>query len=116
MVTIRITNPLHFPRIHGYVHPHPGSKWAAIAGRLPGKDQNAIKNKFYSTLRRGHRKINSYITNVKRRVDPAGNRAFKTIHDIFISKLIAVVDRSHEEKYEVKPAALALASGSIEPM
>ena len=100
------------PRSDGYGSRHLGSKWAAIAGRLPGKDQSAIKNKFYSTLRRGHRKINSYITDVKRRSDPLRNRACKTIHDIFISKLIAVVDRSHEEKYEVRPAALALATGT----
>jgi hypothetical protein len=112
MVAIRIANPLHLPRINGYASPHPGSKWASIARSLPGKDQSAIKNKFYSTLRRGHRKINSYITEVKRRLDPVRNRACKTIHDIFISKLIAVVDRSHEEKYEVKAAAVALATGS----
>ncbi len=103
MVAIGIADPLHIPRIHGYSSGHAGSKWATIAWSLPGKDQNAIKNKFYSTLRRGHRKINSYITDVKRRQDPVRNRACKTIHDIFISKLIAVVDRSHEEKYEVKP-------------
>jgi hypothetical protein len=83
----------------------------AIANLIVGKEQNAIKNKFYSTLRRGHRKINSYITEVKRKSDPLRNRACKTIHDIFISKLIAVVDRSYEEKYEVKPAALTLATG-----
>ena len=48
---------------------------------------------------------------MKRKSDQLRNKAFKTINDIFISKLIAVVDRSYEEKFEVKAAALTLATG-----
>lgn len=114
MDCLRGADSLHFSRWTGYAPSKSGSKWATIAIRIPSKDQASIKNKFYSTLRKGFRKINSYITDIKRRSDPVRLRAFKTIQDIFISKLIAVVDGSHEEKYEVKPAALALAAGISE--
>ena len=39
----------------------------------------AIKNKFYSTLRKGHRKLNDYIKNIKKKEDQYKYRALKPI-------------------------------------
>jgi len=46
---------------------------------MADKDDGNIKNKFYSTLRKGLRKINKFIVNIKKRSNPAKFKAFKTI-------------------------------------
>jgi hypothetical protein len=64
-----------------------------------GWKADIVKNKFYSTLRRGHRKLNKYIVNIKKKQDQIKFRGFKAIQDIFIPKLIAVADENYEDKY-----------------
>lgn len=43
------------------LHNEMGNKWALIAQNIPGKNDNAIKNHFYSKLRRILRKLNSIV-------------------------------------------------------
>lgn len=82
---------------------------------MPGKDYNCIKNKFYSTVRKGLRKINKYITSIKKKSDPERFKAYKTLQELFVVKLIAVADDHFDEKYEVKARAVDLASGTPLP-
>ena len=70
-----------------------------IATKLSGRDDGSIKNKFYSTLRKGLRKINKYITNIKKKKDPIRFKGFKKLQEMFIVKLIAVADKKYDEKY-----------------
>jgi hypothetical protein len=44
-----------------------GNRWSLIASRIGGPSDNSIKNKFYSTMRRGFRKLNTYITAINRK-------------------------------------------------
>lgn len=69
---------------------------------------NCIKNKFYSTIRRGFRKINKYITNIKRRQSSAHLSCNKLLKPEFLVKLTAVADRNFEEKFEAKDTAINL--------
>lgn len=73
-----------------------GNKWSIIASRMPEKNDSCIKNKFYSTLRKGLRKINSYVTNVKKKSDPAKYKAYKPFPELFLTKIISVVDRNFD--------------------
>ena len=76
---------------------------------MPGKDDENIKNKFYSTLRKGLRKINRFIVNIKKKSDPIKFKALKVIEELFLTKMISVVDEKYDEKYEVKAKAIELA-------
>lgn len=47
------------------LHKEYGNKWAQIANEMNGRTDNAIKNHFYSTLRRQLRKINNLLLSSK---------------------------------------------------
>ena len=43
--------------------------------------------------------MNRYIMNVKKRTDPIKYKAIKTLEELFITKVISVVDLNYDEKY-----------------
>lgn len=43
------------------IHKIYGNKWKEISQELPGRTDNDIKNRFYSTLRRSLRRLNKYL-------------------------------------------------------
>ena len=79
-----------------------GNKWSLIAGLMYGRNDNCLKNKFYSTLRKGMRKINKYIVNLKRKLTINKSICIKQFNDVVLSKLISVADKKYEDKLDVK--------------
>jgi len=61
---------------------------------MPGKSDSSIKNKFYSTLRKGFRKMNKYITNIRRKTFRAETSVNKLLKPEFLTKLTAIADRN----------------------
>lgn len=57
------------------------------------RTDNSVKNHFYSTLRRGMRKLNRFIAGVK------GN--YKSMNSVLLSKIVNVAD----DKFEAKKMA-----------
>lgn len=76
-----------------------------------GAEDNAVKNKFYSTLRRGLRKLNRYIETVRRSRSATHLAANKYLKAEMLVKVNAVADRTHKDKYEVKKPALLVSQG-----
>jgi hypothetical protein len=64
-------------------------------------------------MRRGFRKLNKYITTIKRKRSAPHLTCNKLIKAEFLVKVTAVADKTYEDKYEVRDAALALSSGRL---
>lgn len=79
------------------------------------RSENCVKNKFYSTVRKGIRKLNIYIA-FKRKNTTDLKTVYKNIQPVFLSKLVAVVDGNFEEKLEVKQPAIELGIGTDPPI
>ena len=88
------TATLRITAANGYLGWYAGNRWSAIAARL-GADDNSVKNKFYSTLRRGLRKLNKYIEIVRRSRSAAHLAANKYLKAEMLVKVNAVVDKTH---------------------
>ena len=72
-----------------------GNKWAQISAFLPGRTDNAVKNFFYSSVRRVLTKLNSYLSKQKARKEFKIIRIFEAD---YLSKLMAVVDGHYDKR------------------
>lgn len=88
-----------------------GNKWAQISAFLPGRTDNAVKNYFYSSVRRVLTKINLYLSKQKSR------REFKIIRLFeadYLSKLMAVVDGHYDKRMRLSsPSTVELAKSIL---
>lgn len=96
-----------------YLSLYEGNKWSWIAAKLGCRSDNCIKNKYYSTMRKGYRKLNRYITVIKRKKSAPHLFCNKLIKPEFLVKLNAVVDGTYAEKYEVKEKAVSCSRGRL---
>jgi len=59
-----------------------GSKWSLIASKFPGRTENSVKNRFYSTLRRISLDKKKNIFNDKKTVDALNNNSNLIINNL----------------------------------
>lgn len=86
-----------------------GNHWAKISKGLPGRSDNAIKNYFYSCLRKALRKVNNYVYNNKRM---ARYKNIKPFQKTTLSKILSVAENKAENKISIaKEDAPLLAKG-----
>lgn len=62
-------------------------------------------------MRKGYRKLNRYITMIRRKRSAPHLSCNKLIKPEFLVKLNAVVDGTYAEKYEVKSTAIGCSQG-----
>ena len=82
-----------------------GNKWSTISDNLPGRNDNAIKNHYYLTMRQGFRRVNDYIEKVKRKM-----RNVKTFQNTLLNKILNLSHGKFDEKYHFSTNAKELAA------
>ena len=80
-----------------------GNRWAKVAQHLEGRTDNCVKNHFYSTLRRGMRKVNIYIGESRKE-----RPSLKEYKPEVLTKILIVADGDPEQKLSIKNNALDL--------
>ncbi len=69
---------LHFE--YGIISSYKGNQWIKISKLMEGRSENCVKNRFYSILKKGFRKINQYIIKCKRKLKAFKNKSLKEIN------------------------------------
>lgn len=84
-----------------------GTKWSKISSFLPGRTENSIKNRFYSTLRRIAYDYEKHLQNQEEKLNSANNNSINKSKTLpYQSKsslnfLINFIDKAYEEKKRI---------------